>query len=292
MAAPQKKNALQSSVSPDYFHVMHIPLLGRTFTEAERHEADSVNPLPVVLSTTLARDLFGNEPAIGLSFEMERWIGAQSFPTTALVVGVAGDIRSGAVRDAPRAEIYDARRSSWRYGAILVRSDDAIGSAMDQIRRVVRTVDPALPITTLRPLKDEVAEDLSEDRMLARLSAIVALLAALLAATGVISVISQLVVERTRDFGIRTALGASAGDILGYVLKGVVAQSALGIASGLGLYWGASRWIATRLYGLDALDPVTIAAAVIALLAIALAAAFMPARRATRIDPVLALRAE
>jgi predicted permease len=292
MSAPQDTLALQSSVSPDYFLVMQIPLAGRTFTEAERHQPESVNPMPVVLSSTLARDLFGSASAIGRTFEMERYIGMAKLPSTALVIGVAGDTRSGAVRTAPRAQIYYARQSTWRYGAILVRSDEATGATLDRIRRVVRAVDPALPITTLRPLKEEVAEDLSEDRVLARLSAVVALLAALLAATGVVSVISQLVVERTRDFGIRTALGASAGDILGYVLKGVAAQSALGVALGLGLYWGISRWLATRLFGLGALDPITIAAAVMALLAIALVAAVVPARRATRIDPAVALRAD
>jgi ABC-type antimicrobial peptide transport system permease subunit len=153
-------------------------------------------------------------------------------------------------------------------------------------------VDPALPITSLRPLRDDVAEELSEDRVLARMSALVALLAALLAGTGVVSVVSQLVTERTREFGIRTALGASNRDILGQIVGGVVARSFVGVVVGLCLYWWASRWLVARLFGLGPLDPGTIGLAVVALVVTAVVAALIPAVRATRINPTEALRAE
>jgi putative ABC transport system permease protein len=293
MAQPQQRIFGISSVSSGFFETLRIPLLsGRVLADREYREPDWVNPMPVVLNTTMAHDLFGNDPAVGHTFELDRYIGMASLPSTALVVGVVGDTRTGSVRGEPRPALYHARRPEYRWGTILVRAGEPAGIAMERIRGVVRDVDTALPITMLGPLGDQVAEDLSEDRVLARLSALVALLAALLAATGVVSVISQLVVERTRDFGIRTALGASAGDILGYMLKGVVMQSALGIGLGLGLYWGVSRWLAGRLFGLGALDPVTIAAAAMAVLAIAVIAAIVPARRATRIDPAVALRAD
>ena len=188
--------------------------------------------------------------------------------------------------------LYHARTPTFRYTTILVRTDESTGIAMERIRAAVREVNPALPITTLRLLRDKVSEDLSEDRVLARLSAIVALIAAWLAATGVASVISQLVIERTRDFGIRAALGASSTEILRHVLAGVVVQAALGVTFGVGLYWGISRWLAARLFELGPFDPVIMATWVLALLAIALIAAVVPARRAARIDPVVALRAE
>ena len=293
MAQPESRTVLTSAISPSFFQVLRIPLLsGRAFSDAECHESEGVNPMPVVLNATMARDLFGDALAVGRTFDLDRYVGMGVLSSTALVVGVAADTRSSAVRRAPTPAIYHTRKSTWHYGTILVRSDEAMGAAMERIRAVVRDVDPALPITTLRPLRDEVAEDLSEDRVLARLSAVIAILAAMLAATGVASVISQLVTERTRDFGIRTALGASHGDILRHVLKGVVGQSVLGVALGLALYWGVSRFVATRLFGLGALDPLTIACAAIALLAIAVVAALVPARHATRIDPAVALRAE
>lgn len=293
MATAQRKVANVNTVSPDYFQVLGQPLMsGRTFTTEEAGEHESVNPMPVVVNATMARDLFGGEAVVGRTFDLERSIGMARLPSTAVIIGVAGDSHSGAVRDVPKAAIYHTRGSSRRYGSILVRSNEPAGAAMQRMRQVVHDVDPALPITTLRPLQDDVTEDLSEDRVIARLSAMVALLAALLSATGVGSVISQIVIERKRDFGIRTALGASSSDILGHVLKGVTAQSAVGVLLGLALYSGVSRWLEARLFGVAPLDPVTLGAAVIALVAVALGAAMVPARRATRIDPAVALRAE
>jgi ABC-type antimicrobial peptide transport system permease subunit len=173
-----------------------------------------------------------------------------------------------------------------------VQASEPASAVMERIRGVVHEVDPALPITSLRPLRDDVAEELSEDRVLARMSGLVALLAALLAATGVISVVSQLVTERTREFGIRTALGASSRDILRQIIVGVAGRSLAGVALGLGLYWEASRWLGTRLYGIGPLDPGTLGMAVAALIATAIVAALVPAVRATRVDPAVALRAE
>src|SRR5262249_6139257 len=151
---------------------------------------------------------------------------------------------------------------------------------------------PALPITALKPLSSELSEALSEDRVLARVSALVALMAALLAASGVFAIISHVVTERTRDFGIRSALGASGADIVRHVLVGVLVQSAIGVVAGLGRYWLISRWLETRLFDIRALDPVTVASAVIALLVVSVIAALIPARRASRVDPVVALRTE
>ena len=170
--------------------------------------------------------------------------------STALVVGVAGDTRSSAVRGQPRAVLYHAREPVWRYGHILVRAEEPDGAALEHIRGVIREVDPALPISSLRPLRDDVAEALSADRVLARLSGLVALFAAVLAGAGVVSVISQLVAERVRDFGIRRALGATNVDILLELLKGVLVQATLGIVVGFGLYLATARWLEARLFGL------------------------------------------
>ncbi len=293
MAQAEQRHPVDSSVSADYFRVLHIPLLaGRPFTDAECRESPQVDPMPVILNATLAADLFGREPPVGRTFELERYVGMATLSSTALVVGIAGDTRSSAVRGQPQAALYHARQPAWRYGHILVRAGEPDGVAIERIRRVIREVDPALPITSLRPLRDEVAEALSTDRVLARLSGLVAFFAAVLAAAGVVSLISQLVTERVRDFGIRRALGATDADIVSGLLKGVLVQATLGIVLGFGVYLGTARWLGTRLFGLGPLDPGTIAAAAATLVAIALVAAFLPARLACRIDPAAALRAE
>ena len=244
------------------------------------------------MNETMARDLFPGQPAVGRTFELERYIGMATTQATAEIVGVARDARSSAVRTAPRPALFHMRQAPYRWPTILVRADGPEGAAMEQIRNVVRRVDPALPITALAPLADEVAESLSEDRVLARVSALVAIMAALLAATGVFAVISQVVTERRRDFGIRTALGASVADIVRHVLRGVLVPATIGIAVGLGLYWLSSRWLETRLFGVRPLDPMTVTLAVAVLISISVAAALLPARRASRVDPVVALRAE
>lgn len=293
MVEAAQRRALDCRVSPDYFNVLGIPLLsGRTFTDAESREAAAVNPMPVIVNAKLATDLFGTERAVGRMFDLERFIGMKTVFSMAVVIGVAGDTRSLDVRREPQPVLYHTRESGWRYGVTLVRDSAPASAVMERIRGVVHEVDPALPITSLRPLRDDVAEELSEDRVLARTSGLVALLAALLAATGVISVVTQLVTERTREFGIRTALGASSRAILRQIVMGVAGRSLAGVALGLGLYWGMSRWLETRLYGIGPLDPATLGTAVAALIATAVVAALFPAFRATRVDPAVALRAE
>jgi hypothetical protein len=289
----KKKTVAESSISPSYFDVLRIPIVaGRAFTEEEFRQPASASPMPVILNETMARELFAGQPAVGRSFELERYIGMASPRSTATVVGVVRDTRSSAVRQPPRPALFHMRQPGYRWPTILVRANGPDGAVMERIRGVVREVDPALPITTLQPLSAELDESLSEDRVLARVSALVAIVAALLAATGVFAVISQVVTERTRDFGIRTALGASVADVVGHVLRGVLVPAAAGVIVGLGLYWLSSRWLATRLFDIPALDPLTVASAVAALLVVSVTAALLPARRASRVDPVVALRAE
>ena len=288
-----RKTVVESSITPAYFDLLKIPVVsGRAFSESEFRQPISATPMPVIVNETMARDLFPGQPAVGRTFELERYIGMATIQVTAEIVGVARDARSSAVRTAPRPALFHMRQAPYRWPTILVRGDGPDGAVIEQIRNVVRRVDPALPITALAPLADEVAESLSEDRVLARVSALVAIMAALLAATGVFAVISQVVTERRRDFGIRTALGASVADIVRHVLRGVLVPVTIGIAVGLGLYWLSSRWLETRLFGVRPLDPMTVTLAVVVLISLSVTAALLPARRASRVDPVVALRAE
>ena len=288
-----KRTVADSSISPGYFGLLRIPVVsGRAFTDEEYGQPASVSPMPVMLNETMARDLFPRQPAVGRTFELERYIGMASPRSIAVVVGVVRDTGSSAVRRPPRPALFHMRQAVYRWPTILVRSDERDGAAMEKIRDVVRGVDPALPITSLKPLGHELGESLSEDRVLARVAGLIALIAMLLASTGVFAVISQVVTERTRDFGIRTALGASAADIMRYVFGRLLRPAALGVVAGVGLYWLSGRWLETRLFAIQPLDPLTVIAAVMAMVTISVTAALLPARRASRIDPVIALRAE
>ncbi len=284
-AAPMSLAA--RSVSPDYFAVMGIPLLaGRTFTETEYRDAVR-NPMPVVLSASLARTLFGTEHAVGRMFEIEL-----PEPSPAVVVGVVGDTRSTALRRESRPAFYHTGRPVMNAWSILVRTGEPTGLTRAHVREIVRRVDAALPITSLEPLSDQMADALSVDRALARLSALFALFAAVLALTGVAGLVRQVTIERSRDFAIRVALGASRAHIIRDVLGGTATLAVVGLVTGLSVYWWASRWLVARLYGLEALDAGVLATVATLLLGGACLAALGPALRAAHADPALALRQE
>jgi ABC-type antimicrobial peptide transport system permease subunit len=160
------------------------------------------------------------------------------------------------------------------------------------MRESISRLEPGLAFTEIAPADAAIASAMSEQRALAKLSSIVAVLALLLAASGVWAMMSYIVSERTREFGIRLALGAPARSVIASVVRRAAITAAIGTAVGLVAYWPASRWLAARLYEISAVDPLTLGAASAVLLAVAIAAASLPARRATRVDPVRALRAE
>ena len=199
--------------------------------------------MPVILNSVMADDLFADGPAVGQVFELQRFVGASKFVSAATVVGVVGDTRSSAVREPPRPALYHGRTPSLRFGTILVRAD-ASEDVLRRVRGIVRQVDPAVPVATLRPLRDKVIERISEDRVQARLSAIQALLAVLLGAAGIFAVVGQHVSERTRDFGIRSALGASTSQIVRQALRPVIRAAALGSRS-----WPATLLASVTLAG-------------------------------------------
>ena len=153
-------------------------------------------------------------------------------------------------------------------------------------------MDRTLPITSANALGDLLARNMMQDRLIAQLSTFFGVLALILAATGLYGVLSYSIARRTNEIGIRMALGARQTNVLGMVFRETVRVVLLGIAIGLPLAFAATRLIASQLYGLSASDPVTIAGAVLVLLAVAMVACYIPARRASRVDPLVALRYE
>jgi ABC-type antimicrobial peptide transport system permease subunit len=207
-------------------------------------------------------------------------------------VGVAGDTRFGAdLREPGRPALYEPGATGTS-AVFFVRSGLPPGEAAAVARAALREIDPTLPLADVGPLTASVDGLIPEERVLALLVGGIALVALLLGLSGVHAVIAHTVAERTREFGIRLALGAPRAAVSGGVLRGVAVLAIVGLLGGLALFGGASQWLESRVYGVSALDPATLASVSVLLVAAAIAGAWLPARRATRVDPAVALRAE
>lgn len=275
-------------VSSEFFSIVRIPMLsGRGFDDAE-YTGPAPVPLPVVANQAAIREWFGNDTSLGRRFTLH----AGGKPVEAELVGIAGDTRGMNPAEPPLPRLYNPSLSDLRGGYLVARGPGGVGRTTQLLRESIQRLDPGLPFTEIAPADAALASAMSEQRALAKLSSVVAILALLLAASGVWAMMSYVVSERTREFGIRLALGAPRGAVMTSVVRRAVMTAAVGAAIGLAIYWPASRWLATRLFEVSAVDPLTLSAAVVLLLAIAIAAAFLPARRATRVDPVSALRAD
>jgi hypothetical protein len=209
-------------------------------------------------------------------------------------VGVFADTRTAAtLRDPePARLLYEATGQALVSSRVYVRGAGSVASTRDLVRSVMREVAPGLPLVDPSTLGDEVDALLVEDRALSRLLFIVAGVATLLGFAGVYAVTAYSVSERTREFGVRIALGASGGAIVGQATRAVSVAAGIGAGLGLAGYALGARLIEARLFGVATLDPLTLASAVALLGAATLVAAWLPARRASRVDPVAALRAE
>ena len=287
-----------NAVSPGYFSALRIPLLaGRTFTGAE-FAGDfggmpDPDPLPLVANASMVRELFGHGPAVGQSFLLTRFIGGRNVSTLATIVGVVGDTRTQHVQREPTPRLFSAGPSAFRPRSILVRAaQPQTGGALERIRQVARDVDPNLPVSFLAPLGQEIEDALVEQGIVARMSGLVAMLAAVLAGSGVFAMLSYVVGERTREFGIRMALGASRRALGWHVVRRTLMICVGGLVGGVMFYAWSSRFVASRLYEIRPLDPPTLAIAMALLILAALTASWLPARRATSVDPVIVLSEE
>ena len=282
-----------TAVSADYFQTLRIPVrAGRAFTDADSPKARSKEGVGIV-NESLARQLFGAAPAVGQRVYLSQAARGWELDRTIEIVGVVGDTRSGVnLREANRPALYQPAGPTRGSTDFFVRSRMPSSEALAQVRTTMRQIDSNMPITAAGPLSDEIDRLIPEERMLALLVGGVALIAAILGVAGVHAVIAHGVTERTREFGIRLALGASRRTVSAGVLRGVAALAIAGLAGGLVIFAIASRVLESRLYGVSAMDPATLAAVSLLLAVAAIAGAWLPARRATRVDPSLALRAE
>jgi putative ABC transport system permease protein len=276
------------SVSPGYFSSLGIPLLsGREFSDADSSTANKV----AVISETAANHFLPGRNPIGVHFAFG---GGKDVKPDIEIVGVVRDVKQTHVRDAQKPYIYVpyTQHQKIMEMAFYVRAQQDPLLISSAVRDEVGQLDPNLPVFDLKTFQRVVDEDLFAERMVAALSLSFGSLAALLAALGIYGVLAYLVVQRTREIGIRMALGAVARDVRVLVVREVGTMVLLGVALGLPAAYGLARLGESILFGVHAGDPLTYAAAVALIAVIAAAACYIPARRATRVDPLVALRYE
>jgi putative ABC transport system permease protein len=275
------------SVSPAYFHVMGIPLLrGRAFNEQDAASA----PLVTIISETLARRFFANEDPIGkqLVFNFPPHPGVPR-----QIVGIVGDVRDVSISQDPGPMMYVPFNQLPLWGVeVVVRSELSAGSVAASIREVVHQVDKDLPVTDVVSMSDLLDTSVEQPRFRTWLLGSFAVIALVLAAAGIFGVISYSVSRRTHEIGIRITLGASPGNVMRLILTESARLVLIGLAVGIPVALGLGRFLSKLLFGIHATDPATFTAVAILLLAVAILAAYVPARRATRVDPMIALRHE
>jgi len=276
-----------NSVSPEYFLTVGVPLIsGRTFTLADDRTTEQV----IVINERMARDLFGEADPINQRVAQQQFNG--SWGDWMRIVGVVANTREYGLSVEGAHTIYRPAMQAGAGAAIIVRTTGAAGPLAQRVTEIVRGMDADRPVDNVNTLADLRADDVAPERLNAALFTSFALLALLIAAIGVLGVLAFTVSQRTREFGVRMALGAQQKQVLGMVLGEGVLLAVVAVVAGVLAAAALSRFLTDLLYGVRPTDPVTYVAVGVVLAAVAVLAAWIPARRATRVDPMEALRAE
>jgi predicted permease len=293
-AERENMNAWANKVAPDYFRTMRLPLVaGREFSDRD----DAGAPLVAIVNEAFARRFFGAETAIGRRFG---WSAIDN-PGAIEIVGVVKDAFYSSVRQGARgpeetpifAYAPFAQGERLNQMTVYVRSTpDALTALPEQLRRAAQQADASMPVFSMQAVDTTVEQSLFSERMLAMLSAAFGLVATLLAAIGLYGVMAYTVSRRTREIGIRIALGAERRTVLWLVLREVAFITVAGIALAIPAAIALGGVVRSQLFGVSAADPWTMALASLVLGVVALVAGWLPARRAARVQPLLALRAE
>jgi putative ABC transport system permease protein len=285
---PGYEPTLEVRVADDkYFDVLGIPVLkGRAFQPSDRAGAPDV----VLLTASAARKFFPNGDAIGRFVQLD-WKREDGSLAGGEVVGIVADTRSHGLDVLPPAQVYlPVAQLPVGSMSFVLRTETEPGAYAASVRQAVHVLDPNLPLNRVETLDERVARSVADRRFYMLLLSAFAALALVLAAIGIFGVLSYLVSQRMREIGIRIALGAPRGSVIGLVLRQAMAPAVAGIATGLGAALALSQYMRSMLFELTATDLPTFASVAGLLGAVALVAAWWPARRATRVDASTALR--
>jgi predicted permease len=286
---PQDGSARFDQAGPGYFATVGIPImLGRDIGPQDVESAESV----CVVNEAFAKFFFGTRNPIGKHVTDE-------FPDTRktfTIVGVARDARDHSLRGEVIRRFYlSAMQPLGGFPPDMnyeIRTFGDTGALIQAARKAILAYNPALPMGRVQPFVSMLDDNLRQERIIAQLSAVFGGLALLLAAIGLYGVLSYAVARRTNEIGIRMALGAERGAVVRMVLRETAVLIAIGLAAGVPASLASARLIQSKLFGLKAADPVTLAAALGIMIVVAIAAGYLPARRASRVDPLIALRYE
>jgi len=275
-------------ISADYFKTMGIPVVkGRSFTEQDDRNAPKV----LMINQTMARKFFSGEDVVGR--RMAYYSGPGEVPDWRMIVGVAGDVRQFGLNVDSRPEVYVPYLQHPRaFMSMVVHSGSDLNALMSAIRHDIQDLDRNQAVYDVKPLQSVVDGSIKTQRLSAMLLGSFAAFALFLAAIGIYGALSYLVSQRTRELGLRIALGAQPSDVLGLIMKKGLMLVFIGVSVGLVVALLLTRLLASAIYGVTATDPVTFIGIPVLLIAVSILACLMPARSALKVDPVVALRAE
>jgi putative ABC transport system permease protein len=277
-----------NEVGPDYFRTLGIPLIaGREFSESDR----AVTPKVAIVNQAFVRHFIGNRNPIGVGVYRG---GGNNVKLDTMIVGIVKDAKYSSMKEAPPPVYYTpyAQTQRQRANYFYVRTVNDPLQAAGAIRAAVAAIDPNLPVVNMRTMQAQIDVNVANERLLSILTGTFAALATLLAAIGLYGVLAFNVARRTREIGIRMALGAGASQVRRLIVREVAVMIGVGVAAGLASALAAGKLIESVLFGTKPSDPWVYTSAAAILCVIALAAAYVPARRATGVDPMIALRCE
>ena len=282
----RERNVKHNVVGNGYFATMGIPLLaGRTFGPQDTATSQKV----AVISETMARTMFPNGSPIGHRYG----VGGLQHANDIEVIGVVKDVKFGSLQEDQQTLDYYPVAQQMRYlNDFEVRYSGDFGAIASAVRHAIHEVDRNLPISNVTTLEEQVGRSITNQRLVAQLSTFFGLLAVFLSCIGIYGLMSYVVTRRTNEIGIRMALGAERSHVRWMVMREILLLVALGIAIGVPAALAGNRLISNMLFGVRPADPASLLAAVGALLVVAAIAGYLPARRASLVDPMVALRCE